>query len=98
LNFATVSAINLSFGRRVSRTQAGSPVRSLQLPPTVMLYVIHVYQFSSNELISTIRVDGLATNGFFDGGSCKTAWRSSALFPLLQRSFRDLQFQRRLAF
>jgi hypothetical protein len=26
---------------------------------------------------------GLATNGFFDGGSRKAAWQSSALFPLL---------------
>jgi hypothetical protein len=44
----------------------------------------------ANKLVSTIRVGGLATNGFFDGGSRKAAWRSSALLPLLQRSFRDL--------
>src|SRR5204862_4259911 len=39
----------------------------------------------------------LGTNGFFDCGSRKAAWRSSILLPLLQCSLRDLQFQRRLA-
>jgi hypothetical protein len=32
----------------------------------------------------------LGTNGFFDRGSRKTAWRRSSLLPLLQRSLRDL--------
>jgi hypothetical protein len=41
----------------------------------------------ANKRVSTIRVDGLATNGFFDGASRNAAWRSSALFPLLQCSF-----------
>src|SRR5438874_6564183 len=44
----------------------------------------------ANKLVSTIRVGGLATNGFFDGGSRKAAWRSSILLPLLQRPLRDL--------
>jgi len=39
----------------------------------------------------------LAANGFFDRGSRKAAGRSAALFPLLQRSLGDLQFQRGLA-
>ena len=62
-----------------------------------MLYVNHVYQISPTKSSKQIRVGGLATNGFFDAGSRKAAWRRSTLLPLLQRSFRDLQFQRRLA-
>ena len=36
------------------------------------------------------RVRTLGTNGFFDCGFRKAAWHSSILFPLLQRSLRDL--------
>jgi hypothetical protein len=79
--------------RRVARTQAGRQC-PLAFEAIVLLCVNHVYQ----QLVCITAVwDTLGTNGFFDGGSRKAAWCSSTLLPLLQCSFRDLQFQRRLA-
>src|SRR5256885_6487240 len=47
-------------------------------------------RFTYSNIHQQTRVGALGTNGFFDCGSRKAAWRSSILLPLLQCSLRDL--------